>query len=71
MIRMSGGEMEDFYERLAGLLSEDCIRTEEPMRNHTTFRIGGPAKYYVTPKTQKELTEVVGLCRRAAMPFVS
>lgn len=61
--------MEDFYERLAGLLSEDCIRTEEPMRNHTTFRIGGPAKYYVTPKTQKELTEVVGLCRRAAMPF--
>ena len=61
--------MEDFYERLAGLLSEDCIRTEEPMRNHTTFRIGGPARYYVTPKTQKELTEVVGLCRRAAMPF--
>ncbi len=61
--------MEDFYKRLAGILADDCIRTEEPMRNHTTFRIGGPARYFVTPKTQKELTEVVMLCQSAAVPF--
>jgi UDP-N-acetylmuramate dehydrogenase len=39
------------------------------MRDHTTFRIGGPAKYFVTPKTQKELTDTVGLCRKEAMAF--
>lgn len=61
--------MEDFYKRLAGILADDCIRTEEPMRNHTTFRIGGPARYFVTPKTQRELTGVVMLCQSAAVPF--
>lgn len=39
------------------------------MRNHTTFRIGGPAKFYLTPKTQEELTEVANLCRKEGMPY--
>jgi len=61
--------MSDFHERLRGILAAGSIKTEEPMRNHTTFRIGGAAKYYVTPKTQRQFIEVAGLCRREKMPF--
>ena len=61
--------MSDFHGRLQEILDADSIRTEEPMRNHTTFRIGGAAKYYVTPKTQEQLIETVRLCRSGNMPF--
>ncbi len=61
--------MAEFHERLQKVLAADSVRTGESMRDHTTFRIGGPAKYFVTPKTQKELTDTVGLCRKEAMAF--
>lgn len=61
--------MSDFHKELREILNTDSIKTEEPMRNHTTFRIGGPAKYYVTPKTTRQLTETVKLCRREGVPF--
>lgn len=35
----------------------ECYRNE-PMSKHTTFRIGGPAEYFVCPKTPDELKRV-------------
>lgn len=35
---------------------------ESPMKDHTTFRIGGPADYYILVHSIKELTEVIELC---------
>ena len=32
----------NFYSRLTEILPEDRIKEEEPMRLHTTFRVGGP-----------------------------
>lgn len=61
--------MSDFYERLQRILTEDSLKTEEPMRNHTTFRIGGPAKYYGAPKTEARFIEAVRLCRSEQVPF--
>lgn len=61
--------MNEFYRKLQSVLSEDSIKIGEPMKNHTTFRIGGPAKYYLTPKTQEELAETVVLCRKEGIPY--
>ena len=36
-----------FYEKLAEILPEERIRTDEPMKMHTTFRVGGPADYFL------------------------
>ena len=45
--------LNDKYQKLAEALTEQfkdaLILTEEPMKNHTTFRIGGPADIYVEP----------------------
>ena len=61
--------MSGFYERLREILAKDCVKTEERMTNHTTFRIGGPAKYYVTPRTEEELVKTVNLCRGEGTAF--
>ena len=39
-----------FDEALKNILSEDEILKDEPMKHHTTFRVGGPAEYYLRPK---------------------
>ena len=30
-------------------LGSDNVNVYEPMKKHTTFRIGGPAEYYLRP----------------------
>ncbi len=59
----------NFYENLKQVLPADEIRQNEPMQEHTTFRIGGPARFFVTPKTGEELKAVLELCRESGMPF--
>ena len=61
--------MAEFLEQLGRLLEEGSVKTDERMANHTTFRIGGPADYYVTPKNVGELSAVVQLCRQEQMPY--
>ena len=58
-----------FYEKLAEILPEERIKTEEPMQMHTTFRVGGPADYFLMPQTPQEVQKVVSLCKEEGMPF--
>lgn len=58
--------MLEILQKLAGA---GQVRTEEPMKNHTTFRVGGPARYLVEPKDAGELAGIIGACTKAGMPF--
>ena len=57
-----------FYEALVKVLDEDQIKPEEPMKNHVTFRVGGPADFVVTPKNYEELSGVLKCCAKYEMP---
>lgn len=59
----------DFEEKLFTIIDEAKIRKDEPMRSHTTFRVGGPADYFVTPETDGEITEVIRACREYEIPY--
>lgn len=59
----------DFEEKLFTIIDEAKIRKDEPMRTHTTFRVGGPADYFVTPETDGEITEVIRACREYEIPY--
>ena len=61
--------MMDFQQKLMALLGEASVKTEEPMKNHTTFRIGGPVTYYVIPENGQELAAVIALCRGEEVPY--
>lgn len=39
----------EFYNKLADIVSKEAILENEPMKRHTTFRIGGNADVFVSP----------------------
>jgi UDP-N-acetylmuramate dehydrogenase len=50
-------------------VGEEDVLANEPLSEHTTFQIGGPADLYVMPEDVDELREVVELCRTRELPF--
>ncbi len=55
---------------LRGLLPEIELLENEPMSRHTTFRIGGPARWMFCPKTTQEAAQVLQLCHEKGIrPF--
>ena len=46
----------------------DALLTDEPLRHHTTFRIGGPADFFVTARTTDVLVQALRLAHRLEMP---
>lgn len=56
-------------EKLQKLLGQDKVLINEPMSAHTTFRIGGPADYFVMPQTTEELAKVLELCKEENVPY--
>ena len=63
---MNGKEI---YEALCGILDRTAVLAQEPMKAHTTFRIGGPADVFVTPKSDEELAAVLAFCRKQQIPY--
>ena len=60
---------QEFYEKLSKIVEKEQILIEEPMKKHTTFRIGGPAEYLILPQTAEEIADVVKLCRQEEIPW--
>ncbi len=45
------------------------VRENVPMKNYTTFRIGGPAEYMIEPSSEEELLLVRQTARKYGIPF--
>ena len=58
-----------FYNKLIDEIEENRVYTKEPMKNHTTFRVGGEADYFVLPKTKEEVKTIVALCHEMDMQY--
>lgn len=61
--------MENITELLRGAAGADCVREQESMKLHTTFRIGGPADYFVAPRTAEAAAAVVAVCKEHGIPW--
>lgn len=61
--------MEQLVLKLKNLLGEEGALVNEPMKAHTSFRIGGPADLYLRPGTAAELKEAVLLLNEAGIPW--
>ena len=60
---------QNFYDKLNNVIAKDSILIDEPMSRHTTFRVGGPADFFVTPKAKGEVRDVIRICKEAGMPY--
>ncbi|MDE7299973.1 MAG: UDP-N-acetylmuramate dehydrogenase [Lachnospiraceae bacterium] len=59
---------QDFFDRLSEVVDCGQIKRNELLSRHTTFRIGGPADFFVEVKSAAETAGVLALCREEKMP---
>jgi UDP-N-acetylenolpyruvoylglucosamine reductase len=45
------------------------VRLHEPLAKHTTLRVGGPAQFWVEPRTELAFGELIRFCRRENLPL--
>ena len=60
------------FELQSGLyqiFAPEDILEQEPMSKHTTFQVGGPARYFVCPRNAEEVQAVIRLCREEQTPY--
>lgn len=61
--------MSTILEELRQKIAPERVLTGEPMKNHTTFRIGGEAELYVIPETIEEVQCTVKAAKEHATPL--
>ena len=55
-------------EKLQRLAGAEHVYANEPMKNHTTFRVGGLARWLVEPQSVEDLWGVIEVCREEGVP---
>jgi len=55
--------------KLQEILGGDNVFPEEPMNRHITFRVGGPAEWFVSVKSTEQLKGVLALCKEQKEPY--
>lgn len=60
----------EIKQRFCQQLGDERVRFEEPMCDHTTFRIGGPAEVFVMPDSYEQIAWVIRQCRQEAIPYL-
>lgn len=62
--------METLWQIAQKINTEQClVRFNERMKNHTTFRIGGPADLYLQPRSLGALAGLLARLKEAHMPI--
>ena len=56
-------------DSLAAIVGEENVRPLEPLAPHTTFKIGGPADAFVSPRSVEEVSQVVCACEQSSVPW--
>lgn len=59
---------DQFLTELQNVMGGSGIFMEEPMKKHTTFRVGGPADVLVQPD-ETALAAILALCRQYHVPY--
>ena len=59
---------DQFLTELQNVMGGSGIFMEEPMKKHTTFRVGGPADVLVQPD-ETALAAILALCRQNHVPY--
>ena len=57
-------ESAEIVKSLEKIISKDLIKTNEPMKNHTSFKIGGPAEIYIKITSIEELQKVLEFAKK-------
>lgn len=58
------------YSKLNMVVPPERIIFNEPMKKHTTFKIGGPVDVLVIPESIEELQQIIAACTKSQLPYL-
>lgn len=61
--------IEDLNTALAQIFASDDLLINEPMSKHTTFRCGGPARFFVRASNAADITAAINAAEKADTPW--
>ena len=61
--------MNKTQESLKAVMAIENIKENEPMKNHTSFQVGGPADLFLMPQSKEELQKVLAICKESKKPY--
>ena len=59
----------EFLEHLTSFMNIEDIKTNEPMSKHTSFRVGGPAKVFLTVHSEEILGKILKALKNMNIPY--
>lgn len=60
--------MDNIRKCFCEVVGEENVKEQELMKKHTTFRVGGPARYYICPHSVLEMQQIMAVCRKENLP---
>ncbi len=57
------------YNKLVKIISKDAVLLDEPMKNHTTIKTGGPADIMVIPNSIDDIKSIIKICNKDNVPY--
>jgi len=60
----------EIARQLREAMGAGAVTLYEPMANHTTLRVGGPAQFWVEPQTHGGLANALGFCSANRLPVM-
>ena len=58
----------DITGRLAEIVGINSVKVNEPMSEHTTFKIGGPVEWFVKPQSIDQIQSIMRFCNGYGIP---
>ncbi|MCY6371264.1 UDP-N-acetylmuramate dehydrogenase [Clostridium ganghwense] len=59
----------DIINKLKNILDDSDIKVNALMKDYTSFKVGGPADFMVTPRKNEQVKELIDLCRNNNIPY--
>ena len=56
-------------EKLVNIVDAARVFVDEPMSRHTTFRVGGPADFFVEAAGANEIEKIIAVCVESKTPY--
>ncbi|HZK58226.1 MAG TPA: UDP-N-acetylmuramate dehydrogenase [Clostridia bacterium] len=57
------------YNELIKIIPKDAVLLDEPMKNHTSIKIGGLADIMVMPGSIRDVKSVIEICKKSDVPY--
>ncbi|KAJ49412.1 UDP-N-acetylmuramate dehydrogenase [Clostridium tetanomorphum] len=62
-------QYKEFAMELVKYLGKENVKIDEPMKNHTSFKVGGPVDVLLTPKSHEQIREAIILAKKNRIPY--